>query len=49
MAKLFIECRDVLKNFVLPSTHSVALTSDIWSSNAKKYYISVVAYYVSTN
>jgi hypothetical protein len=49
MAKLFTECRDVLKNSVLPGTHSVALTSDIWSGNAKEDYISVVAHYVSAN
>jgi hypothetical protein len=34
---------------VLPGTHSVALTSDIWSGNAKEDYISVVAHYVSAN
>jgi hypothetical protein len=34
---------------VLPGTHSVSLTSDIWSDNAKEDYISVVAHYVSAN
>jgi hypothetical protein len=49
LAKLFVERRDVLKNSVLSGTHSVSLTSDIWSGNAKKDYISVVACYVSAN
>jgi hypothetical protein len=39
LAKLFVERRDVLKNYVLPGTHSISLTSDIWSGNAKKDYI----------
>jgi hypothetical protein len=34
---------------VLPATSSVALISDIWSGNAKKDYISVVAHYVNAN
>ena len=45
--KLFTECRDKLKNFMLPAASSIALTSDILSSNAKEDYISVVAHYVS--
>jgi hypothetical protein len=49
MAKLFTECRDVLKNSVLPGTHSIALTFDIWSGNAREDYISVVTHYVSAN
>jgi uncharacterized protein (UPF0210 family) len=49
LAKLFVERRDVLKNSVLPGTHSVSLTSDIWSGNAKKDYICVVAHYVSAD
>jgi hypothetical protein len=39
----------VLKNSVLPTASSVALTSDIWSGNAKEDYISVVAHYVNTD
>ena len=39
----------MLKNFVLPAASSVALTSDIWSGNAKKDYISVVAHYVNAD
>ena len=37
----------MLKNSVLSGASFVALTSDIWSSNAKENYISVVAHYVS--
>jgi hypothetical protein len=33
--KLFNECRDRIKNYV-NATSSVALTSDIWSGNAKE-------------
>ena len=29
----------MLKNFVLPAASSVALTSDIWSGNAKEDYV----------
>jgi hypothetical protein len=39
----------VLKNSVLLVTSSIALTSDIWSSNAKEDYISVVAHYVNAD
>jgi hypothetical protein len=39
----------VLKNSVLPTASSVALTLDIWSGNAKEDYISVVAHYVNTD
>ena len=49
LSKLFTECRNMLKNFVLSTTFSVALTLDIWSSNAKEDYISVVAHYVSVD
>jgi hypothetical protein len=31
----------------LKSVSSVAFTSEIWSGNAKKYYLSVVAHYVN--
>jgi len=34
---------------VLSAASSVALISDIWSGNAKKDYISVVAYFVSAD
>jgi hypothetical protein len=49
LLKLFTERRNVLINSVLPTTSSVALTSDIWSSNAKEDYISVVCQYVNAN
>ena len=39
----------MLKNSVLSAASSVALISDIWSGNAKKNYISVVAHYVSAD
>ena len=39
----------MLKNYVLSAASSVALTSDIWSGNAKKDYISVVAHFVSAD
>ncbi|XP_066384513.1 zinc finger BED domain-containing protein RICESLEEPER 2-like [Miscanthus floridulus] len=42
---LFTERRNMLKNHVLSGASSVALTSDIWSGNAKEDYISVVAHY----
>ena len=34
---------------MLPTASFVALTSDIWSGNAKEDYISVVAHYVNTD
>jgi hypothetical protein len=46
LGKLYVECRDVLKNSMLPATHSVSLSSDIWSGNAKEDYINVVAHYI---
>jgi hypothetical protein len=49
LSKLFIECRNMLKNSVLSAASSVALTSDIWSGNAKEDYISVVAHFVSAD
>jgi hypothetical protein len=49
ISKLFIERRNILKNSVLSAASSVALTSDIWSGNAKKHYISVVTHYVSAD
>jgi hypothetical protein len=49
LLKLFTERRNVLINSVLPATSSVALTSDIWSGNAKEDYISVVCHYVNAN
>ena len=39
----------MLKNSVLSGASSVALTSDIWSGNAKDDCISVVAHYVSAD
>jgi hypothetical protein len=49
LSKLFTECRNMLKNSMLSAASSVALTSDIWSSNAKEDYISVVAHFMSAN
>jgi hypothetical protein len=49
LSKLFHERRNLLKNHVLLAASSVALTSDIWSGNAKEDYISVVAHYVSAD
>ena len=39
----------MLKNYVLSAASSVALTSDIWSGNAKEDYISVVTHFVSAD
>ena len=39
----------MLTNSVLPTTSSVALTSYIWSGNAKEDYISVVCHYVNAD
>ena len=49
LGKLFTERRDKLKNFMLPAASSIALTSNIWSGNAKEDYISVIAHYVNAN
>ena len=46
--KLFAERRAMIRNCVHASA-SVALTSDIWSGNAKEDYISVVAHYVNAD
>ena len=39
----------MLKNSVLSSASSVALTSDIWSGNAKEDDINIVSHYVSAD
>jgi hypothetical protein len=39
----------MLKNHVLFGASSIALTSNIWSGNAKEDYISVVTHYVSAD
>jgi len=49
LSKLFTERRNMLKNSVLSAASSVALTSDIWSGNAKEDYISIVAHFVSAD
>jgi hypothetical protein len=46
---LFVEQRVVLMNYVLHASSSVSSTSDIWSGNVKKDYISVVAHYMSVD
>lgn len=47
LSKLFTERVNMLKNSILSVASSVALTSDIWSGNAKEDYISVVAHFVT--
>ena len=49
LGKLFSERRDILKKSVLPAASAVALTSDIWSGNAKENYISIVAHFVNAD
>ena len=49
LSKLFTERHNMLKNSMLSAASSLALTSDIWSSNAKEDYISVVAHFVSAD
>ena len=49
LGKLFSEHRDILKKSVLPAASAVALTSDIWSGNAKENYISIVAHFVNAD
>jgi predicted nucleic acid-binding Zn-ribbon protein len=46
--KYYSDCRAKLVDS-LSSVTSVALTSDIWSGNAKEDYLSVVAHYVNSN
>ena len=47
LAKLYNEKLHHLKNEVFPGVSSICLTSDIWSGNAKKDYITVVAHYIT--
>jgi hypothetical protein len=47
--KLYTDRRNIILNKVLSGASSIALTSDIWSGNAKEDYISVVAHYVSAD
>jgi hypothetical protein len=47
-AKYFNDCRAQLVES-LKSVSSVALTSDIWSSNTKEDYLSVIAHYVNVD
>jgi hypothetical protein len=49
LGKLFTKRHNMLKNHVLSGASSIALTSDIWSENAKEDYISVVAHYMSVD
>ena len=49
ISRLFTERHNMLKDSVLSGASSVALSSDIWSGNAKEDYISVVAHYVSAD
>jgi hypothetical protein len=46
--KYFNDCRAKIINS-LPSVSSVAITSDIWTGNAKEDYLSVVAHYVNVD
>jgi len=47
LEKLFDERRKMLRDHILAGASAVALTSDIWSGNAKEDYITVVAHYVT--
>ena len=49
LGKLFNERRDILKKSMLTAASSIALTSDIWSGNAKEDYISIVAHCVNAD
>jgi hypothetical protein len=49
MWKLFNEQHALLMNSLMPACSSVALTSNIWSDNAKEDCISVVAHYVGVD
>ena len=49
LSKLFTKRRNILKNYMLSAASLTALTSDIWSGNAKEDYISVVAHFVSVD
>jgi hypothetical protein len=45
--KVFYQCRILLLDYLKKSISCVALTSNIWSGNAKEDYISVVAHFVN--
>ena len=49
LSKLCNEKLHHLKNIVMPGVSSICLTSDIWSGNAKKDYITVVAHYITVD
>jgi hypothetical protein len=49
LGKLFTERHNMIKNCIFLVASAVALTSDIWSGNAKEDYISVVAHYANTD
>ena len=49
LIKYYNDCRIKLKTTLQSCTFSVALTSDIWSGNAKEDYLSVVAHFVNDN
>jgi hypothetical protein len=49
LAKLYNEKLHHLKNEVFPTMSSFCLTSDIWSSNDKEDYITVVVHYITTD
>ena len=49
LGRLFVDEHSMLMKSMLPACSSVSLTSDIWSGNAKKDYISIVAHYVSAD
>ena len=49
LVKFFKQRRTVLIDLLQSSVSSVALTSDIWSGNAKEDYISVVAHFVNVD
>jgi hypothetical protein len=49
LSKLYNEKLHHLNNIVMTGVSSVCLTSNIWSSNAKEDYITVVAHYITTD
>lgn len=49
LVKYYADCRAKLVEVLGSGVNSVALTSDIWSGNAKEDYLSVVAHFVNSN
>jgi hypothetical protein len=49
IVKYYADCRAKLIVTLGDGVSSVALTSDMWSGNAKEDYLSVVAYFVNSD